>query len=76
MRLPQGKVLPIAPLTNHGISNMITSSIDVFAFTLLAPVWPIQGHALHPYIMVDTAVPWLDTIPLIGHQILQKQLTK
>ena len=23
----------------------------------MAPVWPIQGHALHPYIMVDVNLP-------------------
>jgi hypothetical protein len=50
--------------------------IDVVVFTLLAPVWHIQGHALHPYIMVDAAVPWFDPIPLIGCQGTQKRLTK
>jgi hypothetical protein len=36
--------------------------IDVVVFTLVAPIQHIQGHALHPYIMVDAAVPWFDPI--------------
>ncbi len=41
------------------------TDIDVVIFTLLAPVRHILGHALHPYIMVDAAVPWFDPIPPI-----------
>jgi hypothetical protein len=48
--------------------------IDVVVFTQLAPVWQIQGHALHPYIMVDAAVPWFDPISPIGRQGTQKRL--
>ncbi len=40
--------------------------IDVAVFTLSAPIWHIQGHALHPYIMVNAAVPWFDPIPPIN----------
>jgi hypothetical protein len=50
--------------------------IDVIVFTMLAPVWHIQGHTLHPYIMVDAAVPWFDPIPPIGHQATQKGVNK
>jgi hypothetical protein len=39
--------------------------IDVLEFTLSAPVRHIQGHALHPYIMLDASVPWFDpNIPI------------
>ena len=46
--------------------------IDVVVFTSLAPVWHIQGHALHLYIMGDSKVPWLSPIPPIGCQGTQK----
>jgi hypothetical protein len=49
--------------------------INVVIFTLSALVWHIQGHRLHPYIMVDAAVPWFDPIPPIGRQGTQKWLT-
>jgi hypothetical protein len=32
--------------------------IDVVLFTLLAPVWHIQGLSLHVYIMGNATVPW------------------
>jgi hypothetical protein len=32
--------------------------IDVVVFTLLAPVWHIQGHSLYLYIMDEATVPW------------------
>jgi hypothetical protein len=39
--------------------------IDVVVFTPSAPVWHIQGHSLHPYIMLDATVPWFDpNIPI------------
>jgi hypothetical protein len=39
--------------------------IDVVVCTLSAPVRHIQGHALHPYIMLDASVPWFDpNIPI------------
>jgi hypothetical protein len=50
--------------------------IDVIVFTLLAPVWHIQWHALHLYIMGNAAVPWFGPIPLIASQGIQKRLTK
>jgi hypothetical protein len=43
------------------------TDINVPVFTQSTPVWQIQGHALHPYIMVNAAVPWFDPIPPIGH---------
>ncbi len=48
--------------------------IDVIVFTLSAPVWHIQGHALHLYIMGDPKVPWFGPIPLIGCQGTQKAM--
>ena len=46
--------------------------IDVIVFTPSAPVWYVQGHALHLYIMSDAGVPWFGPIPPIGHQETQK----
>jgi hypothetical protein len=40
--------------------------IDVVVFTLSAPVWHIQGHALHPYIIVNAAVPSFDPTPQLA----------
>ena len=37
--------------------NNIKDIIDVIVFTLSAPVQHIQGHALHPFIMIDASVP-------------------
>ncbi len=45
--------------------------IDVVVFTP-SPVWHIQGHALHLYIMGDSKVPWFGPIPPIGCQGTQK----
>ena len=42
--------------------------IDVVVFTLSASVRHIQGHALHPYIMVDAVVPWFDPNIPIGRE--------
>jgi hypothetical protein len=50
--------------------------IDVILVTLSAPVWNIQGHVLHLYIMSNADVPWFGPIPLIGRQVTQKQFTK
>lgn len=50
--------------------------IDGMVVTLPAPVWHIQGHLLHLYIMSNADVPWFDPIPLIGRQVTQKQFTK
>jgi hypothetical protein len=50
--------------------------IDVVVFTLLAPVWHIQGHALHLYIMGDANLPWFGPIPPIGRQRNTKMATK
>ena len=46
--------------------------IDVVVFTLLAPVWHIQGHSLYLYIMGDATVPWFGPIIPIGRQGTQK----
>ncbi len=46
--------------------------IDVVVFTPSAPVWHIQGYALHLYIMGDSKVPWFGPIPPIGCQGTQK----
>jgi len=47
--------------------------IDVIIFTLSAPVWHIQWHELHLYIMGNANVPWFGQIPPIGRQGTQKQ---
>jgi hypothetical protein len=46
--------------------------IDVVVFTPSAPIWHIQGHALHLYIISDSTVPWLGPISPIGCQGTQK----
>ena len=46
--------------------------IDVIIFTLSAPVWHIQWHNLHLYIMGNATVPWFGPIPPIGCQGTQK----
>jgi hypothetical protein len=46
--------------------------IDVVVFTPSAPIWHIQGHTLHLYIMGDSKVPWFGPIPPIGCQGTQK----
>ena len=46
--------------------------IDVVVFTPSAPVWHIQGHALHLYITGDSKVPWFGPTPPIGCQGTQK----
>ena len=59
--LPDGGIqwLPVKPWM---CSIMV---IDVVVCTLSAPVRHIQGHALHPYIMLDASVPWFDpNIPI------------
>ena len=64
-------VLPATTAHNHGIFGTMTSktlTIDVVVFTLLATDWHIQGHALHPYIMVDASVPWFDPNISIGRE--------
>ena len=46
--------------------------IDAVVFTPSAPVWHIQGQALHLYIMGDSIVPWFGPTPPIGFQGTQK----
>ena len=48
--------------------------VIIIIFTPSAPVWHIQGHMLHLYIMGDATVPWFGPIPSIGHQGTQKRL--
>ena len=54
----------------------VIMDIDVMVVTRSAPVWLIQGHVLHLYIMSNADVPWFGPIPLISRQVTQKQFTK
>jgi hypothetical protein len=40
--------------------------VVVVVSTLAATIWKVHEHALHPYIMDDTYVPWFGPIPSIG----------
>jgi hypothetical protein len=42
--------------------------IDVIVFTPSAPVWHIQGHTLHLYIIVNATVSWFGPIPPVGYK--------
>jgi hypothetical protein len=48
--------------------------IDVVVFTPSAPIWHIQGHALHPYIMGDALVVFYRVIYRVITEFYPKPL--